>query len=210
MSPSDEVTVHQLLGRIDYFHTLFVEPAHAASGRPGVGEPCCKHLTASGHAQPDVGSLLADTAWAVLDELAATLGEHLLACPASDNTCCATCRVADSAAAIAQAWAITEHQAYDRPPPSAALLRACRSTAAAQLARVFAQQHETTCRPRTTSRTADTGRLPDSSELPLTGELLALWENPTAATHRPVVSWLNHCTELSDIHRLLQQRETTK
>ncbi|MDJ0466632.1 hypothetical protein [Streptomyces sp. H27-C3] len=210
MRPSDEAVVHQLIGRIAYFHTLFIEPALSPRGRPGAGRACCNHREEMRRAWPAVGGLRAATAWAVLDELGATLGEHLVACPARENTCCATCRVADSAAALAQAWALTEHQAYDRPPPSATLLRAYRAAAAVYLARVFSQQYEATCRTWTAGGAAVMGSPPDSSELPLTGELLGLWENPLAAPRSPVVSWLNHCTELSDIHRLLQQREVTK
>ena len=56
---------------------------------------------------------------------------------------------------------------------------------------------------------AEASLVPDSGELPLTGELLVLWQDPLAATS-PVVSWLNHCTDLNDIHRVLQQRGTTK
>ncbi|MEV4197462.1 MULTISPECIES: hypothetical protein [Micromonospora] len=50
--------------------------------------------------------------------------------------------------------------------------------------------------------------LPGAEELPLTGELLALWDNPNAATHHPVVSWLNHCTGLDDVRRVLETRRT--
>ncbi|MFI2618500.1 hypothetical protein [Streptomyces sp. NPDC018584] len=44
----------------------------------------------------------------------------------------------------------------------------------------------------------------------MTGELFALWLDPLAATRSPVISWLNHCTDLNDIHRVLQQGGTTK
>jgi hypothetical protein len=209
MKPGDEVTVHQLLGRIAYFHALFIEPA-LTDDQLGTGEPCCNHQDTTGPGQPDVGMMLADTAWTVLDEIARTLGEHLLPCPKSDRHCCATCRVAASGAAIGQAWTITEHRAYRRPPPTDHLRQASRTTAAIRLARVFARQYGTHCLALSKSEAADTSPLPDSDELPLTGELLALWQDPLAAPSAPVVSWLNHCTDLNDIHRVLQQRGTTK
>ncbi|MCM1972558.1 hypothetical protein [Streptomyces sp. G1] len=210
MKPSDAVTLHQLLGRIAYFHTLFIEPALTSSRQPGAGEPCCNHKDTAGDGRPDVGAMLATTAWAVVDEIAATLGEYLLLCPDAGHRCCATCRVAASSAAIAQAWTITEHRAYDRPLPTTALLRACRTTAATRLTLVFAEQHGTACVALPQAETSDEGLLPDSDDLPLTGELLALWQDPLAATRSPVVSWLNHCTDLNDIHRVLQQGGITK
>ncbi|MET7712309.1 hypothetical protein [Streptomyces sp. NPDC005407] len=210
MKPGDEVTVHQLLGRIAYFHALFIEPALPATEQPGTGKPCCNHEDATGPGQPDVGTMLHGTAWAVLDEIACTLAGHLLPCPKSDRHCCTTCRVAASGAAIAQAWLITEHRAYRRPPPADRLRQAIRTTAAARLALVFVRQYDTYCPASSEVKVAHTSPLPDSDELPLTGELLALWQDPLAATSSPVVSWLNHCTDLNDIHRVLQQRGTTK
>ncbi|MBT2397401.1 hypothetical protein [Streptomyces sp. ISL-100] len=210
MKPGDEVTVHQLLGRIVYFHALFIEPALASDDQPGTGKPCCNHENTTGPGQPDVGTMLHGTAWTVLDEIARTLGGHLLPCPKSDRHCCATCRVADSGAAISHAWTITEHRAYHRPPPTDRLRHASRTTAATRLARVFARQYDIRCPALSRAQAADASPLPDSAELPLTGELLALWQNPLAATSSPVVSWLNHCTDLNDIHRVLQQRGTTK
>ncbi|MFB6822661.1 hypothetical protein ACFCXA_13835 [Streptomyces virginiae] len=210
MTPADEVTVHQLLGRIAYFHTLFIEPALALAGAPDPNKTCCNHQGPAEPRQPEVGTTLANTAWAVLDEIATTLGESLRPCPHFDHRCCATCRIATSGAAIAQAWTATELRFYDRPPAAAPLREACRTAAATRLTRVFAQQYGTNCSALTQAETADIGTLPDSDQLPLTGELLALWQDPLAATRSPVVSWLNHCTDLNDIHRVLQQRGTTK
>ncbi|WP_434591764.1 hypothetical protein [Streptomyces sp. A5-4] len=207
MKPGDEVTVHQLLGRIVYFHTLFIEPALTSVGQPGTGKACCNHQDTAAPGQPDVGTMLADTAWTVLDEIARTLGEHVLPCPKFDRHCCATCQIAASGAAIGQAWTITEHRAYRRPPPTDRLRQASRTTAATRLARVFAWQYGADC---PVLAMAEASLLPVSDELPLTGELLALWQDPLAPTSSPVVTWLNHCTDLNDIHRVLQQRGTTK
>ncbi|MFD6912184.1 hypothetical protein ACFWB2_06860 [Streptomyces virginiae] len=210
MKPGDAVTIHQLLGRIAYFHTLFIEPALTSRKQPRAGEACCNHKNTAGYRQPDVGTVLASTAWAVLDEIATALGEHLRLCPDSGHRCCAACRIAASGAAIAQAWAVTEHRSYGLPLPADPLVRACRTTAATRLALVFTQQHRTSCRDLAQAETPDAALLPDSGDLPLTGELLALWQDPLAATRSPVVSWLNHCTDLNDIHRVLQQGGTRK
>ncbi|MFG2974619.1 hypothetical protein ACGFYY_16710 [Streptomyces sp. NPDC048331] len=210
MKPGDAVTIHQLLGRIAYFHTLFIEPALTFSELPRADEPCCNHKDTAGFGQPDVGAVLASTAWPVLDEIATTVGAHLLLCPEFDHWCCAVCRVAASGAAIAHAWMVTEHRAYGLPLPADPLVRACRTTAASRLALVFTQQHGALCGGLVQAEAPDVGLLPDSSDLPLTGELLALWQDPLAATRSPVVSWLNHCTDLNDIHRVLQQGGTTK
>ncbi|MCY0937869.1 MULTISPECIES: hypothetical protein [Streptomyces] len=210
MKPGDAVTIHQLLGRIAYFHTLFIEPALTSNKQPGAGEACCNHKSTAGYRQPDVGTVLASTAWAVLDEIATTLGDHLRLCPDSDHRCCAACRITASGAAIAQAWTVTEHRSYGLPLPADPFVRACRTTAATRLALVFTQQHGASCGALAQAETPDADLLPDSDDLPLTGELLALWQDPLAATRSPVVSWLNHCTDLNDIHRVLQQGGTTK
>ncbi|MFD5494612.1 hypothetical protein ACFWH4_17310 [Streptomyces sp. NPDC127091] len=210
MKSGDEVTVHQLLGRIAYFHTLFIESALAPAGAPKPGTSCCNHQRTSEPRQPQASTVSADTAWAVLDEIATTLGEHLRPCPSSGRGCCATCRVAASGAAIAEAWTATEYRAYGRPPPDARLRQACRTAGSARLARVHAEQYRVNCPALAQAEEADAGPLPDSDELPLTGELLALWQDPLAATRSPVVSWLNHCTDLNDIHRVLQQRGILK
>ncbi|MEU6706097.1 hypothetical protein [Streptomyces wuyuanensis] len=209
MKPGDAVTIHQLLGRIAYFHTLFIEPALTSRKQPRAGEACCNHMNTVGYRQPDVGTV-ASSAWAVLDEIATTLGEHLRLCPNSGHQCCAACRIAASGAAIAQAWAVTEHRSYGLLLPAAPLVWTCRATAATRLALIFTQQHGTPCRTLAQAETPAADLLPNSGALPLTGELLALWRDPLAATRRPVVSWLNYCTDLNDIHRVLQQGGTTK
>ena len=209
MRPGDEVTVHQLLGRISYFHVLFIEPALAPAPAAAIGELCCNHRTPPGTVRPEVDGLLAHTAWAVLDEIAATLGARAGRCPSHGPTCCATCRVAGSATAVVEAWLATEHRAYQRPKPGAPTRQACREAAAARLARVFVHQHHAPCPAAQAGETAGSWLLPGTDELPLTGELLALWRDPLAGGGSPVVSWLNHCTDLDDIRRVLDTRRPT-
>ncbi|MFJ5882913.1 hypothetical protein [Kitasatospora cineracea] len=209
MKPGDEVAVHQLLGRIVYFHALFVEPALAPAPAATVGEACCNHRSPARRMRPDTGGLLAGTAWTVLDEVAATLGTSVGRCPSHGPTCCATCRVADSAAAVAEAWLAAEHRAYRRPEPHGPMRQACREAAAARLTRVFVHQHHAPCPAAHVGEKAGAWLLPGTDELPLTGELLALWRDPLAAGGSPVVSWLNHCTDLDDIRRVLDTRRPT-
>ncbi|MFI9327721.1 hypothetical protein ACIGZJ_09250 [Kitasatospora sp. NPDC052868] len=207
--PGDEVTVHQLLGRIAYFHALFIEPDLATTSTATRGEPCCNHRTPPGAARLNVDGLLTGTAWAVLDETAATLGTYAGQCPARGPDCCATCRVASSAAAVADAWLATELRAYQRPKAHSWARKACREAATTRLARIFVRQHRAPCPEARSSETAGTWLLPGAEELPLTGELLALWRDPLARDGSPVISWLNHCTDLDDIRRVLETRRPT-
>ncbi|MEU6295302.1 hypothetical protein [Streptomyces erythrochromogenes] len=209
MRPGDEVTVHQLLGRVSYFHALFIEPALAPAPAAANGEPCCNHRTPAGPVRPTVDGLLAGTGWAVLNEIAATLGAEAGRCPSHGPSCCATCRVAGSAAAVAEAWLATEHRAYQRPEPAVPTRLACREAAAARLTRVFVHQHHVPCPAAQVGETAGAWLLPGPDELPLTGELLALWRDPLTGNGSPVVSWLNHCTDLDDIRRVLETRRPT-
>ncbi|GGV01547.1 hypothetical protein GCM10010495_10810 [Kitasatospora herbaricolor] len=205
----DDVTLHQLLGRIVYFHTLFIDPVFVPAQEPGRGGACCNHRS-SAHQRTAYG-LLATTAWTALDEIAATLSGHHTPCPHRDGSCCATCRVATAGAAIADAWIITEHRAYQRQPPVDRARQVCRTAAAARLAHPFAAQHAAAC-PALASLgpTSSNPLLPSPEDLPLTGELFALWQDPLSTAHSPVVSWLNHCTALDDVHRVLETRRNNR
>ncbi|MEU5943108.1 hypothetical protein ABZ807_28980 [Micromonospora sp. NPDC047548] len=203
-SVTASLTIHQLLGRIVYFHALFIEPALLPSAAPQSGPVCCNHGPDSGRST--VGELLTVSAWAALVEVAATLPAHDHPCPKADGGCCATCRVAAVAAAVGAGWAQTEYRGYQRAEPAETLLRSCGLAAAARLGRAFATQHAAWC-PALDQLTV-LEALPGAEELPLAGELLALWANPTANIHHPVASWLNHCTGLDDVRRVLETRRT--
>jgi hypothetical protein len=201
------VTLHQLLGRIVYFHVLFIEPS-LRPPPPRPGEACCNHHRPSG-SRRTVDALLYDTAWQALDEVAAAAG-YLRRCPTQGGDCCATCRVAAAADTVATSWAQTEHHVYHHTAPKGELLRACGLIAAVRLGRVFATQHHEPCPglKRLEALRPDNAEPVSAEELPLTGELLALWADPTATTHHPVTSWLNHCSGLDEVGRLLHARRT--
>ncbi|MFE0376179.1 hypothetical protein ACFW1M_11435 [Streptomyces inhibens] len=203
-SASDALAIHQLLGRIVYFHALFIEPELQPSTPLPPGTECCNHATAPG--QLPVGELLTDSAWAALVEVATTLPAHHRPCPKDTGACCATCRIASAATAVAAGWAQTECRSYRLAEPAETLLRDCGHAAAARLGRVFANQYVAHC--PVLDRLTVPEALPDAEELPLTGELLALWAEPTATTRHPVASWLNHCTGLDDVRRVLESRRT--
>ncbi|MFD0347212.1 hypothetical protein ACFQ0M_16565 [Kitasatospora aburaviensis] len=174
----DDVTLHQLLGRIVYFHSLFIEPAFTPIEEHDRGEACCNHGS-DAHRRTAYG-LLATTAWIALDEIAATLSGHHVPCPRRNNSCCATCRVATAGAAIADAWIVTEHRAYGRPQPDEHLRQVCRTAAAARLAHIFAAQHTAACSALTSLiPTVGSPPPPAAENLPLIGELLALWQAPS-------------------------------
>lgn len=205
---ADALTIHQLLGRIVYFHTLFIEPAlRPATGHPQTGYMCCNHSAALN--TRTVGQLLVGTAWTAVVEVAATVPAHLRVCLRRTADCCATCRVIDSGAAIAKAWAETEYRAYHGTRPAETLRRDCGQAAAARLGRTFAAQHNAPCVVLDVATADLFPDLPTREELPLTGELLGLWDDPTATTRHPVASWLNHCTGLEDIRRVLETRRTS-
>ncbi|MFD9593092.1 hypothetical protein ACFWA9_10080 [Kitasatospora sp. NPDC059973] len=202
--PDPDVTLHQLIGRIVYFHALFVEPAAVPAGESIDGERCCNHLPE--RPGPTSAVVLVETAWTALDELSATLPGRARRCPVNDASCCATCRVADAGAAIADVWFDTEHRTYHGGPAGEADRLACRRAFSASLSRAFAEQHAAPC-PSTL--TAAGGPLPRADDFPLTGELLTVWDDPLSTTGAPVVSWLNHCTGLDDVLRVLETRKGT-
>ncbi|MFI9588570.1 hypothetical protein ACIHCQ_43935 [Streptomyces sp. NPDC052236] len=203
-SATDTLTIHQLLGRIVYFHALFIEPALRPNAPLGPGPVCCNHGAALGRRTVD--DLLPDSAWSALAEVATTFPAHHRPCPKAAGSCCATCRIAAAARAVAAGWAETECRSYRQNEPAEMLLRTCKRAAAVRLGRVFAAQHAAPCPALDQLTVPDS--LPGAEELPLTGELLALWANPTVTTRHPVASWLNHCTGLDDIRRVLETRRT--
>lgn len=207
-SVTDVLTIHQLLGRIVYFHALFIEPALPPGSAADAGDACCNHGTAPG--RRTAGELLAGTAWAALADVAATLPAYHRACPEAGGACCVTCVVVSAGAAIATGWAQAEHWAYHGIPPAGTLVHCTSRTVAGRLGRSFAGQYGTGCPAlaRLCAVPAGEDALPGLEELPLTGELLALWADPGAATRHPVASWLNHCTGLDDVRRVLRTRRT--
>ncbi|MFJ9239708.1 hypothetical protein ACIRJ3_32575 [Streptomyces anulatus] len=203
----DALTIHQLLGRIVYFHALHIAPELPAEPPARPGPACCNHAPAPDRRPAPV--LPSGSAWHALLDVATALPSHHRPCPHPTRACCATCRIAAAASAVAGGWAQTEHRAYKRCAPAARLVEDCRTAAADRIARVFAAQHHVAC-PALDGRTApEPQSLPGLDTLPLTGELLALWADPAATTRNPVASWLNHCTGLADVRRVLDSRRST-
>jgi hypothetical protein len=209
ISAPDALTVHQLLGRIVYFHTLFISPELRTDSVPEPGPACCNHGIAPG--RRCISEVLAGSAWSALVEVAAALPAHYRPCPKTSGTCCATCRITAAASAVACGWALTEHRTYRQTEPAEHLIRDCGHAAADRLGQVFAAQHASSCPAldRLTATSPAPQALPSVEELPLTGELLALWADPDTTTRHPVASWLNHCTGLDDIRRVLDSRRST-
>lgn len=210
ISAADTQTVHQLLGRIVYFHALFIEPALRPGPPPEPGPACCNHDVAALRLRRTVDELMPDSAWAALGDVAATLPDHHRPCPGATGTCCATCYIASASAAVAAGWAQSEWHGYRRTDAAETLPRVCGDAAAVRLGRVFAAQHDAPCPALDGLAEVLVLReaLPGPEQLPLTGELLALWADPTVTTHQPVVSWLNHCTGLDDVRRVLDTRRS--
>ena len=202
----DAVVLAQLLGRIVYFHTLFIAPDLQPSPVADPGTLCCNHNSSQG--QRTRYGLLGTTAWAALDEIATDLKGYDRRCPDLGCDCCATCRVADCAAAVVDAWLTTELHAYGLPAIGTEARRDIRALAARQLSTAFADQYQAHCPNRDEYLRVPGTQPQETAALPLTGELLALWQDPLARADQPVVSWLNHCTALTDIRRVLHSRRT--
>ncbi len=206
MNAHNTLTVHQLLGRLVYFHVLFIEPELPPMGRPaGGGEVCCRHsdpVPAS-----DDTTRLRDTAWAAVEEIAATLAATST-CPGEVARCCPTCQVLAAGKAITDCWMDVEHRAYGTPPQPGDQEDWSRAVAV-RLAAVFSRQHDSVCAALAgaTARWS-TVRPPSAERLPLTSELMTLWADPT--DRAPVISWLNHCTALTDVAQVLDTRRTSR
>ncbi|MFE9328128.1 hypothetical protein ACIHDR_42990 [Nocardia sp. NPDC052278] len=203
MNVDEMITVHQLLGRIAYFHIAFIEPALANKPRPAHPTPvqiCCRHRPDKAEQPAPLSPGLADTAWAVPIDIAASL--RVRVCRSDLISCCARCLIRHSAAAIADAWLEVETTTYaDLVPPKQQRAEWC-ARIGAQLAEVFDEEFGGAC----ALEHPDIGRCddPPRDRFPLVCELMVLWDRPIG--HQPVTSWLNHCADLADITRVLHTR----
>lgn len=204
MSPGETAAVNQLLGRVVYLHVLFIEPCMTtAASRADLGwSQCCNHSDSACPVQ-STWRQVGQTAWSVLLDVAASVPETSTCRPQPDD-CCVTCVIGNSAASTAQHWIVTEEEAYHLQGRSLSSLRAWALLAGARLARTFAHQHDLASCARTMNVDNDVA---PPTDLPLVGELLALWANPLA-DKTPVVTWLNHCTGLADVARIIETRRT--
>ncbi|MFG1774625.1 hypothetical protein ACGFIX_34030 [Nocardia salmonicida] len=197
------LAVNQLLGRLVYFHILFIEPSlsswHVRNRSQGL---CCRHDRPATDAVAIIDIDIEATPWSALTQIATDLGAQ----PCRDLTsgCCPVCRVRWCAMTIAQGWVAIEHRAYasDRPVSDNSTQQ-WSATIAERMASVFADQLSLHCGRRSSIALTST---PPAHRFPLTTELAQLWLDPFHLV--PVISWLNHCTGLDDIARRLHQGST--
>jgi hypothetical protein len=207
----DVSAINQLLGRLAYFHTLFIEPTLSTAGLPlralGHGDPltraCCNHCGGR-IGRPTVAAFLKPTAWNVVHELGEAV--HVPTDPACvcGDACCSVCRVLMCGSAVAAMWITVECHAYRMSCPDTDTRAIWILAAGSRLAAAFAAQYQTSC-PRLEQAagrmSAPLHHRAQLAELPLTGEFLALWQDPASISKKPVTNWLNHCTDLADVAR---------
>lgn len=201
MTPAETLAVHQLLGRLVYFHVLLIEPVLTTtrgSELDSAIEASCLPVGSSGRPPSRTPQALMGTAWVVIEEMAAALpGAHL----AHEATSCPVCRVRHLGSAIAARWIDAEDRAY--AVPAVRIDERTRWSVAAghRMAATFALQHGIPCDALAVAGGQRDVEPPATGRMPLTAELLALWACPTSPA--PVTSWLNHCTTLEDISRVI-------
>lgn len=200
MTLTDRFVASQLLGRLAYFHVLFIEPSLPAKPRQRPqATPCCRHDPVHDDAHTSSGRITGP--WTVLVEIGDEIG--VIECRTASRGCCAACRIHACTTAVADTWIATECNAYGCPRPALGQPAEWSRTIADAITAVFADQH---CEPRAHVRTATADARPSVDRFPLSGELARLWVAST--DRRPVVSWLNHCASLDDISRYLRKRST--
>jgi hypothetical protein len=206
MNARERTAVHQLLGRLVYHHVLFVEPhtSSPADRLTAATRRCCNHNTAAGP-KTTAWDGSGGSAWKVLVEVSDSLLERTR-CQQQSDACCATCVVAMSAASIVRRWIAVELEAYGQPVADTHAQSGWVDLAASQMAGVFKREHHASC----STFMADDGiaNAPSPDDLPLTSELISLWADPGRTDAAPVASWLNHCSGLADVARIVESRRT--
>jgi hypothetical protein len=204
MTPERTLSFHQLLGRIGYFHALFIEPVldlHPGTVTSAPARICCLH-TGALLDRPVQRAELASSAWALIPRIAAQLSATP-ACPVNDPTCCAACTLASNSETIGATWILAQATALDADTPHDHATPAIGRV----LARAFATQHDADC----AALDLDTGpdvavQLAKAHPLPLTAELLGCWADPATAPSGRLSTWLNHCSGMDDIRRITLTR----
>lgn len=196
MTSQDTLVINQLLGRLTYFHVLFIEPAMRTHRPRRPHHSCCRHRPGRTEYGPITTAELAGTPWWVLTELGHALGAPNCDGGAGVSDCCATCLVRRHSEQIVDCWIETEAHVYECVPTTTEQ-SIWGADISHRLASAFAHQHAinttATCIPRGRSKRAIT------CGLALVAELGALWTQPLGQA--PVISWLNHCTDLNDVAR---------
>lgn len=204
MTPERILSFHQLLGRIGYFHALFVEPvldAHPETVASAPARTCCLHTGALPERRVQRAEL-ASSAWGLIPRIAEQLGATP-ACPVNDPTCCAACTVASNSEAIGATWILAQATALDVDAPQDHAAPAIGRV----LARAFATQHDTDCSELDLDTAPDAAvQLAKAHPLPLTAELLGCWADPATAPSGRLSTWLNHCSDMDDIRRITLTR----
>jgi len=197
MTHIDVLTANQLLGRLVYFHTLFIEPKLPGRLVRSQVTLCCRH-----DRRPNSIIRSSDntprTPWEVLIEIAGGLGPAQ--CTPSTGECCVPCRVRSCATVIAETWLTVESDSYSGCLTSADH-QAWAASIGGAIAKACAEVDGADC-----ARTEDyIGTVtPPADRFPLSSELAALWSATDAGS--PVISWLNHCAGLDDIARRIRLR----
>jgi len=203
MTPAQILNVHQLLGRLGYFHALFIEPTLAAHPeyvtdlRTRVANADFLPTVAPHHEHRMALDLRA-TAWNVLPAMITRLPLDVTVSEADED--CVTCRVIVDARMLSAAWIAVQARALDLPVPAPAT----DLTVGILLGRAFAMQHDADC--ALIANLAPPGTLPGVEALPLTAELLACWHDPFNPRPEAVSRWLNHCSGLDDIRHIIRTR----
>jgi hypothetical protein len=209
LSPAQTLSVHQRLGRLGYFHALFIEPAISRSADftadpqlPDITAPCCNH-TGPATDRPASMRLLNESAWKLLKEMATCLGAKPR-CPMSTIECCPTCRVITDGLCVATVWSTVQRRVLKPAvPPEPATY----TMISLLLGHAFAAQQETVC-DFLGDAAYDTREAPQAAEndLPLTAELINLWRDPFSPAAPKAFTWLNHCAGMDDLRHVIQTR----
>jgi hypothetical protein len=204
MTPERILSLHQLLGRIGYFHALFIEPVldlHPEAVTSAPARTCCLHSGALLD-RPIARAELASSAWDLIPRIAEQLGATP-ACPVNDPTCCAACTVASNSETIAATWILAQSTALDVATPHDHSTRAIGRV----LARAYAAHYDAECAELDRDTASDVAvQLAKAHPLPLTAELLGCWADPDTAPSGRLSTWLNHCSGMDDIRRIALTR----
>ncbi|HEV2347004.1 MAG TPA: hypothetical protein VGS97_23080 [Actinocrinis sp.] len=208
LSPIQTLSVHQRLGRLGYFHALFIEPQISRSADcgadpqlPDIAAPCCNHAD-SESVKPASMRLLDESAWKLLKEIAICLGAKPR-CPTATAECCPTCRVIADGLCVATAWTAVQRRVFK---PAGTPDYATDTMISLLLGHAFAVQQETAC--ALVGDSTYGGEIPQAAEndLPLTAELINLWCDPFSPAAPQAFTWLNHCAGMDDLRHVIQTR----
>ncbi len=209
MPDHNQLQVHQLLGRIVYFHVMFFEPSLSeymgtfSKSLPNDRHACSRHATNT-HTKPQQATIM-ETPWQVIIDIADSLPDRR-SCDGDSTKCCPCCAITEAGRAIALCWREIEALAYGKSKDQEHQRFA--DQVGQTLSAVYRDTTSLICANNIKCDEIQSEMDPvELVNLPISSELLKVWHSLRCGNVLPIESWLNHCSTLKDVAAVVKRKD---